>query len=35
MAYRYNFKGTNTVKQLHMAPKDKDPILTKSGIIYR
>ena len=30
-----HFKGTNTVKQLLMAPKDKDPKLTKSGIIYR
>ena len=32
---RVHFKGTNTVKQLLMAPKDKDPKLTKSGIIYR
>ena len=30
-----HFKGTNTVKQLLMAPKDKDPKLTKSGVIYR
>ena len=30
-----HFKGTNTVKQLLMVPKDKDPKLTKSGIIYR
>ena len=30
-----HFKGTNTVKQLIMAPKDKDPKLTKSGVIYR
>ena len=30
-----HFKGTNAVKQLLMAPKDKDPKLTKSGIIYR
>ena len=30
-----NFKGTNTVKHLLMAPKDKDPKLTKSAIIYR
>ena len=30
-----HFKGTNTVKQLLMAPKDKDPKLAKSGIIYR
>ena len=29
-----HFKGTNTVKQLLMAPKDKDPKLAKSGIIY-
>ena len=30
-----HFKGTYTVKQLLMAPKDKDPKLTKSGVIYR
>ena len=30
-----HFKGTNTVKQLLMAPKDKDLKLTKSGVIYR
>ena len=30
-----HFKGTNTVKQLLMAPKDKDPKLTKSDVIYR
>ena len=30
-----HFKGTNTVKQLLMAPKDKDLMLTKSGVIYR
>ena len=30
-----HFKGTNTVKQLLMAPKDKDPKQSKSGIIYR
>ena len=30
-----HFKGTNTVKQLLMAPKDKDPKLAKSGVIYR
>ena len=29
------FKGTNIVKQLLMAPKDKDPRLTKSSVIYR
>ena len=28
-------KGTNTVKQLLMAPKDKDPKLAKSAVIYR
>ena len=30
-----HFKGTNTVKQLLMATKDKDPKLTKSGVVYR
>ena len=30
-----HFKGRNTVKQLLMAPKDKDPKLAMSGIIYR
>ena len=30
-----HFKGTNTVKQLLMALKDKDLKLTKSGVIYR
>ena len=30
-----DFKETNTVKQLIMASKDKDPKLTKSDIIYR
>ena len=34
-AYKVHLKGTNTVKQLLMAPKDKDPKLTKSGVIYR
>ena len=28
-------KGTNTVKTLLMVPKDKDPILQKSGTIYK
>ena len=30
-----HIKGTNTVKQLLMAPKDEDRKLAKSGIIYR
>ena len=30
-----HFKGGNTIKSLQMAPKDKDPITKKSGIIYR
>ena len=30
-----HLKGTNTVKQLLMAPKDKDPKLATSGVIYR
>ena len=29
------FKGGNTIKSLLMAPKDQDPILKKSGVIYR
>ena len=29
------FKGGNTIKGLLMAPKDKDHITKKSGIIYR
>ena len=29
------FKGGMTIKNLLMAPKDKDPILKKSGVIYR
>ena len=30
-----HFKGGLTIKNLLMAPKDKDPILKKSGVIYR
>ena len=30
-----HFKGSNTIKQLLMAPKDKDPKLMKSGVIYK
>ena len=29
------YKGGNTIKSLLMAPKDKDHITKKSGIIYR
>ena len=29
------FKGGNTFRSLLMAPKDKDPMLKKSGVIYR
>ena len=29
------FKGSNTIKQLLMAPKDKDPKLAKGGVIYK
>ena len=29
------FKGGQTIKGLLMAPKDKDPITNKSGVIYR
>ena len=30
-----HFKGGVTIKNLLMAPKDKDPMLKKSGVIYR
>ena len=30
-----HLKGGLTIKNLLMAPKDKDPILKKSGVIYR
>ena len=29
------FKGGNTIKSLLIAPKDKDPLMKKSGVIYR
>ena len=29
------FKGGHTIKSLLMTPKDQDPILKKSGVIYR
>ena len=29
------FKGGNTIKNLPVAPSDQDPILKKSGVIYR
>ena len=29
------FKGGQTIRSLLMAPKDKDPISSKSGVIYR
>ena len=29
------FKGGQTIKNILMAPKDKDPITNKSGVIYR
>ena len=29
------FKGGNTIKNLLVAPKEKDPILKKIGVIYR
>ena len=29
------FRGSNTIKRLLMAPKNKDPITPKSGVIYR
>ena len=30
-----HLKGVHTIKDLLMAPKDKDPILKRSGVIYR
>ena len=33
--FQVHFKGTNTVKQVIIAPKDKDPKLAKSGVIYK
>ena len=30
-----HFKGGNTIKSLLKAPKDKDPLMKKSGVIYR
>ena len=30
-----HFKGGNTIKSLMMAPMDKDPLMKKSGVIYR
>ena len=30
-----HFKGGQTIKDLLMNPKDKDPIINKSGVIYR
>ena len=29
-----HFKGSNTIKKLLVSPKDKDPMLSKSGAIY-
>ena len=29
------FKAGNTIKSLLMAPKDKDPLMKKSGVIFR
>ena len=32
---KVHFKGGQTIKDLLMAPKDKDPITNKGGVIYR
>ena len=32
--FQVHFKSKNTIKQLLMAPKDKDPKLAKSAVIY-
>ena len=33
--FQVHFEGTNTIKQLLMTPKDKNPKLAKSGVIYK
>ena len=35
MKFQVHFKGTNTIKALIMAPKDRDSKLQKSGVIYK
>ena len=35
MGYKYTLKGGQTIIGLLMAPKVKDPITNKSGVIYR
>ena len=35
LGIQVHFKGSNTIKQLLMAPKDKDPKLAKNGVIYK
>ena len=35
LGIQVHFKGSNKIKQLLMAPKDKDPKLAKSGVIYK
>ena len=35
LGIQVHFKGSNTIKQLLMALKDKDPKLAKSGVIYK
>ena len=35
LGIKVHFKGSNTIKTLLMAPKDRDNKLQKSGVIYR
>ena len=35
MGVKAHFKGGNMIKNLLMAPKDKDNIMEKSEVIYR
>ena len=32
---KVHFKGSNTIKNLLVAPKDKDSMIEESGVIYR
>ena len=35
LGIQVHFKGSNTICNLQVAPKDKDPTVQKSGVIYR
>ena len=34
MGFKYTLGGGTTIKNLLVAPKDKDPMMKKSGVIY-